>query len=260
MSSHPILIVGAHRSGTSWVARALSEAGVFLGDELVGAELGNPYGHFEDVEVVSLHDSVLAEQQLTWKSIDPLARPLGDAMRTGIDAALHSRRRIEGPWAIKDPRLCLFLPEWLHVVPDARIIVVFRRPDEVVRSLHRRHARRWVDSRRIDPSDISFWEVPDLALHLWVHYNEQLLGSLEATDPANMFVLDWNDPQQASQLVDEVTSRWRLDLTDADTARDPSLGQPVDAPVEVRDGDLLERAHGVWERLHEMKRSMLAHR
>ena len=250
-----ILIVGAHRSGTSWVARALTEAGVFFGDNLLGAELGNPYGHFEDIAVITAHDAALHDQEMTWKSTQTLDRPLGGQFLQSIDTSLDSRRSIDRPWALKDPRMCLFLPEWIEALPNARIIVVFRRPDEVIRSLHQRHAQRWVDTRHLDSSDIWFWESPDLALELWVHYNEQLLGAVGTVDPRDVHVVDWNDAASTAQLVHQVATKWNLGLSNGHTTRDPSLGQSAEQPAEVRDDALLQRAHVVWERLHELKRS-----
>ena len=54
-----LVITGMHRSGTSLIAAILREAGVHLGDQLIGADTGNIRGHFEDVDFVQFHQTVL---------------------------------------------------------------------------------------------------------------------------------------------------------------------------------------------------------
>ena len=245
----PILIAGVHRSGTSWVARALHLAGAHLGEELLGAEPSNPYGHFEDERVIALHDDALATQGLTWKSTTALTRPGNDVLEAAIGELVAERRGLVQPWAIKDPRLCLFLPEWLLAAPDARVVVVIRRPDEVVQSLHRRHAKRWVDTNHLDPSDTAFWQKPDLGLRLWIHYNEQLLSSLQQVDDENIHVVRWHDGEGLANLTADVEAKWELGLSSAAIDRDDSLGQRASAPIEVRDTALIERASAVWRSL-----------
>ena len=63
--SSVLVVAGFHRSGTSLVTEILSRAGLFVGDDLIGANPSNPYGHFEDREVVRLHDRLLADVGLT---------------------------------------------------------------------------------------------------------------------------------------------------------------------------------------------------
>ena len=250
---HPVLIAGVHRSGTSWVARTLHEAGMNLGDDLLGDQPGNPYGHFEDNRVVALHDAALEEQDLTWKSTTPVQHRSESDLRVGIDAIVRERSNTATPWAIKDPRLCLFLPEWLAVAPQSRLIVVFRRPDEVVESLRRRHARRWVHTRHVDPSDLAFWEQPDLGLHLWVHYNEQLLISARSMDPGHVHVIEWNTTGATSRLVSSIAEKWNLELTPTTISLDPTLGKRSTRPLEVHDPRLITRAEAAWAGLQELR-------
>ena len=59
-SPAPILIItGMHRSGTSVVAAALASAGLHVGSRLMPGGRGNPRGHFEDLDFVSLHERIL---------------------------------------------------------------------------------------------------------------------------------------------------------------------------------------------------------
>lgn len=248
MNTSPLLITGFHRSGTSAAARALHNAGLHLGDDLLGAEPANPYGHFEDIHAIELHDNALARHGLTWKS------PIGNTqlhdplLHTDINTLVSHRTNADLPWGIKDPRLCLFLEPWLTAAPHANVVVVIRRPGDAIASLHRRHARRLVDTRRVDPSDLAFWQDPDLGLRLWVHYHEQLLNHLPTAE--RVHVVNFADRSAIENLPATVHEKWDLPLRpNSTTALDPELGGTATTTIEVRDTELLTMARHLWDKL-----------
>lgn len=169
-TGQPLLILGMHRSGTSYLAALLQSMGVFIGDELVGPQKGNPRGHFEALPILHFHEALLAEAQgdeaPTFDKGIFVARPIHpaysmsqrDAARS-IVAALQRN----GPWGWKEPRTCLFLDLWHEVLPQAQAVIVYRHPLEVHQSLLRRG--HWGLS--LDPG---------LAMQTYAVYNEALLG------------------------------------------------------------------------------------
>lgn len=246
----PILIVGFHRSGTSAIARAFHAAGLDLGGSLLGAEPANPHGHFEDLEAIELHDALLDSTGRTWKSTDHPNSPLSTA---AVDQLRSYAARRDAPgraWGVKDPRLCLFLGDWIQVAPMARVVVVIRRPDEAVRSLHMRHSRRYVDSRGVDPSDLDFWRDPDLGLRLWIHYHRRMLSSLDSARAHHL--IDFSDRASADGAVATLVNRWSLEL-DATSipSFDRELGSTSVPPLEVRSRALLRDATEIWTELQE---------
>lgn len=239
--SGPLLITGFHRSGTSAVARSFHSAGVNLGTNLLGAEPANPYGHFEDVDAIEVHDTRLAAEGLSWKSTVSVRD------RTAIAPSL--RRYVETrdgaePWGVKDPRICLFLPEWIDVVPDAEIIFVIRPPGPSIASLHRRHARRHVDSEGLDPSDLAFWRDPDLGLKLWCHYHEQALPTLQTHE--QRIVLDYSQTDETDLGLHAAIARRGLDPARSHPF-DRSLGKV--RTIAVHDRSLIDRAQTIWTSL-----------
>lgn len=240
-----VLIAGFHRSGTSAVARAFHRAGLHMGDTLLGSEPANPYGHFEDEVVIDLHDSLLTREGLTWKSTSPVA----DRSHARALIAEYAERRgaqSTGLWGVKDPRVCLFLPEWLAAAPRAEVIFVARPPGPAIASLHRRHIRRFIDTAGIDDSDLAFRRDPDLGLKLWCHYHEQALPAL--SQHSHVTIVDY-----ASAVADEVihASIARLGLnTDEVTSFDRTLGQ--DATTWLHDPALGDRARSLWTQLHTL--------
>lgn len=141
-----VLIAGMHRSGTSMLTSVLRDAGVDVGDELIGPARGNRRGHFEDAAFVAFHDQVLSDagqsMYLAWP-----ARPPGwrDAHRSEAVALLRRRASAAAagvPWGWKDPRTTLFLDDWERVANQlgfgACVIVAWRPWRAVVDSLRRR--------------------------------------------------------------------------------------------------------------------------
>jgi hypothetical protein len=159
----PLLVCGMHRSGTSLTASLFHAAGVRLGDRLLGANVGNDRGHFEDLDVYEFHQAALrsnglgTEGYLAAGSVvvpEPL-EPIG--RRLAAD-----RARGGGVWGWKEPRTVLFLDYWDAILPAARYVFVFRRPWEVVDSLFRR-------------GDETFAGNPAFAAEVWLHYNRTIL-------------------------------------------------------------------------------------
>ena len=68
-----LIVLGMHRSGTSALTRGLQVLGVSLGDNLMPAfEGNNNKGFWEDLEIVSLNDALLAELGMSWHSLGAL--------------------------------------------------------------------------------------------------------------------------------------------------------------------------------------------
>lgn len=246
--SAPILITGFHRSGTSAIARALHGAGVGLGANLLGSEPTNPYGHFEDVDVIELHDGLLARESLTWKSLEsPTDREAATAAVSDYVLSREENSGIDGlRWGVKDPRMCLFLGSWLEAAPDAEVVFVVRAPGPAVASLHRRHIQRHVDTGGIDPSDLNFWREPDLGLKLWLHYHRAALPHLESPRTSIIF---YDDAASVDSTLRHLGSKFGLSATP--TPLDPALGRIESLPTI--DTSLIADASALWDRIHDLR-------
>jgi len=142
-----VLVLGMHRSGTSALTRLLNLHGAALGDELMPARCDNPTGFWEHSAAVAIHERLLAALGMAWD--DPRLLPQGwEATEPANEALvaigeLIAREFAEQPlWAIKDPRLCRFVPLWRRAMAahgiDARVVLVTRAPGEVAASLQAR--------------------------------------------------------------------------------------------------------------------------
>ena len=145
--SDQLIIAGFHRSGTSLTAQLLHRAGLFLGDDLLEANPSNPYGHFEDRDVVGLHQNIFADNGLTWivgEPFLPVVRPSRWERMKQIIERRNSEHRL---WGFKDPRACLFIMLWKYLMPDAKVLLVYRHFTGPTRSLASRHSAALVLQR-----------------------------------------------------------------------------------------------------------------
>ena len=194
MSSHTLIISGAHRSGTSLVADLMRQAGVHVGDRLLGPAAGNPRGHFEDRDFYELHERALARQGRSF--LLDAADGLGgfDAAETAVASGLIAARGDRPLWGWKDPRTVLFLDDWDRLVPQACYLFVYRHPLEVVLSLLRRASDLEIAA---DPMHgVRTWEVHNRAILAFVRSHRDRcvvmgLGTIVA------------DPRRAVELVAE---------------------------------------------------------
>lgn len=155
-----VIVAGMHRSGTSLAASMLADAGVHLGDTLMGPGEGNPEGHFEDLEILAFHRRVLAANGLGTDGFTAQREiPVPPAVWPESRQLVATRRGQGISWGWKEPRTTLFLDHWAEAVPEARFLLLFRRPWEVVDSLFRR-------------GDTPFAIHPPLAIAVWRRYNQ----------------------------------------------------------------------------------------
>jgi len=147
------VILACHRSASSLVAKALHEAGVHMGDDLLSGLPDNPEGHFEDMDFLRRNVELLDGN--IWNDVD---RPLLD-----LDAGDLIRAKDNKPlWGWKDPRTVLTIDKYYDHLEDPVLVGLFRKPEHVASSMARR-------------GDIS----EDEALELAKAYNRKIIAFLE---------------------------------------------------------------------------------
>ena len=146
-----ILVLGMHRSGTSAVTRCLNLLGAEVGNKLLPPAEDNRSGFWEHADVVAIHEELLRDLGRVWHDARALpegwflsaaARKARDKLATLISNDFDGRAL----WAVKDPRLCRFVPLWREVLLEsgfeAAALLVVRHPAEVARSLDIREGLR----------------------------------------------------------------------------------------------------------------------
>jgi len=184
-----LLITGMHRSGTSFLARALNLSGVYLGnlDSLTSHEWSpledNLRGHWENKIIQELAEKTLEHNNGSWGNIPEkieVTRVLGKKIKTCITDLEKNRIFATG---FKDPRILLVFDSWRKYLPKNLIIIgIFRHPLKVAESLKKRNGFSYEKS-----------------LDLWKAYNQKLLKILEKHDG---FLLDFDWPKK--RLLKEI--------------------------------------------------------
>jgi Sulfotransferase family len=153
----PVLIIGAHRSGTSATARAL---------EILGLQIGHRLdSHREPKALQQLHEEYLKRVGAAWHNPGPFIESIRttegeqrcvDYLRENMERNfagilgyrknprglwLLGRLKFGAPWGWKEPRTTLFVSAWRQVFPGARIVHVLRDPLAAASSIRERERR-----------------------------------------------------------------------------------------------------------------------
>lgn len=150
------MVVGMHRSGTSFLTGSLQEAGLELGEH----SSWNPHnlkGNRENQSIVALHDAILLRHGYAWDN------PPEQSLDWSSDETRKARQIIRqyrgvSHWGFKDPRALLLVDTWRSLLPNLQFIGIFRHPAAVARSLDARGGMH-----------------EDMAYRLWRIYNQHLL-------------------------------------------------------------------------------------
>ena len=187
MKNH-VIVTGMHRSGTSYLIRALSLCGLYLGPETdfydteITPKFGNPRGHWENVNVIKINEKILKINEGAWdeipKSSDKIPNDLADNTKQLLDT-FYSINSLG--YGMKDPRFSLTFDKWKQFVPSIVLVGIFRHPLKVAESLKIRNGFSYEKS-----------------LELWLEYNKNLLKYINEN---NGFLLDFDWPSE--RLVDE---------------------------------------------------------
>lgn len=177
----PVIILGMHRSGTSCLAGALHEAGLYLGNVNEKAP-HNAKGNRENRAIMDLHDQVLSANGGSWDS-PPFTLTWTTKHAAARDALIESYPA-DRRWGFKDPRALITLQGWLDALPGAQCVATFRHPLAVAESLERRN-------------DFPY----EKSLDLWVRYNTRLLNYQREMN-FDVINFDWPADRYRAGLVD----------------------------------------------------------
>lgn len=171
-----LIVVGFHRSGTSLLTQLLHAAGLFVGDELLGAMPSNPYGHFEDVEILELHRLIMEDHGVGWQVDRPQLFTLSSGQWQRMEDIAARRNVAHKLWGFKEPRACLFLAQWKYILPDARFLIVYRDPGECVRSMESRQSKDYFLKAGNADAHLRFFREPDHGFRVWDTYNRAVVA------------------------------------------------------------------------------------
>ena len=252
--SDQLIVTGFHRSGTSLVSQLLHRAGLFLGYDLMGATFSNPHGHFEDEEIVQLHERILADNGRTWLVSEPFLPVITEHRRRTMEQMIRRREAEHALWGFKDPRVCLFMMVWKHLLPNAKVLLVYRHFSDTTYSLGRRQSTE-LFSRPTGPQRMyrRFWEEPDLALRMWLVHNELLLAFARAY-PEDTLAVSLGMVRGGFPVVGAINRRWNLGLDEVPVSDvfDPAVIERRPDKQPLSDRRLIARVDAAWQELEQL--------
>lgn len=177
-----VVLLGAHRSGTSLAAHVLGRLGLPLGDDLLPGHADNPEGFHE-------HRGILAETKAIEEKLGVNAfsgvrflPPEGEWWNSGefaenIDGlrrVLRQELQNRSVFGFKDPRTLLLLPLWQKIIAAEGLepvyIVLMRHPEAVARSVAKRQGLKAIHGEYVWTGHWSYAvshlkKRPDAVLH-----------------------------------------------------------------------------------------------
>lgn len=158
-----------HRSGTSLVSSWLEECGLKIYDDnkFMEEAPSNPKGHFEDRDFVDLQsEAILSSFPLSrgWKVFESKSLTFTPEEKKKAKEIMEKRNEKYDSWGWKDPRTVLFLKEWKELIPELKVVILWRPLKESISSL----VRRSLSVNRKSISKIGLFS----AAKVWKSYNE----------------------------------------------------------------------------------------
>jgi len=250
--STQIVIVGYHRSGTSAIAQNCQAAGLYVGDDLLGATPTNPFGHYEDREFFEINELILRLNFSLWHTpIDFVPVLPCDVFKLASD--MVSKRDAEHAlWGFKDPRTCLLLDFWDSVLPDPRYLVCLRHYSACVDSVMRRRVRDYYAAVEPGPARIASEDMLNFNAICanWCVYMAGVLKFLTLRNPKAL-VIRVDRLVQNESVAARIGDQLGLDfapITLGETFR-PELFQGDEQPDLPLDPALREIAEALWQQL-----------
>lgn len=210
----PVIVIGMHRSGTSMITRALTNAGLFMGSD----KEDNDESRF----FIAQNEWILSARSSRWDNIgafndcyderlfnlevDYLAARLSGT--SFLRYAGKNRRFFLSNWGWKDPRNTVTLKHWLKIFPGAKVLRINRHGVDVALSLVARSEKYLEASlskqnlrRRIFPylsknngfTDSAISINLEAAFELWHSYNKVADENTKHLSEQNVFSMNYED-------------------------------------------------------------------
>jgi hypothetical protein len=218
-----------HRSGTSLITNWLYHCGLQVGESLLGADIGNEEGHYEDVEFLRLHEEILSGNGLSPGGlIHDQQVSISEYQLAKLKAVIGVKENHYEQWGWKEPRTCLFLDTYHELLPGAKYLIIIRDYTAVVSSLLKRtfdgvdksYASRsfatrlkwnwWKKKRR---QKKFYKDYAEDYLKVWIDYNEHILNIVRQLPKSDYLVVNYTLMEKDdSQVFSYLTRDWRFKL------------------------------------------------
>ena len=212
-----------HRSGTSLSGNLLEQSGLFIGEELLSHGFDNKKGHFEDLEILDIHEKDLSLKQLDTRGLKGVIEGnlnFEAATNNAIDAFLL-KREDKPLWGWKEPRTTLYLQNWKLKLPTVKCIAIYRDYDAVESSLIRRYQYKLkhgvamshlVRVKHALLYPINIFIKKREAYNAWCVYNENILA-FKKQYPDDMVIVELNHfLKEYNEIITAINENFNISL------------------------------------------------
>ncbi len=215
-----LLILGMHRSGTSLTANWLHQCGLYLGEDLVGPDIGNQFGHYENKDFLNLHIQTLRQMGADFFPASSIYSKIPDSFNQKAKGLIEKNNALHDQWGWKEPRTCLFIRKWHELLPNIKVLVVFRHYELVVDSLIRRYEKlilrqnSFLRKNIVMPIKRHF--IAEKYARSWVTHNRELLDYIKLKNREDVLVVSIeNLIAHDDHVFNHLRNTWEMGLTQA---------------------------------------------
>jgi hypothetical protein len=247
-SRRPIIpVLGMHRSGTSLCAHVLSCLGVDMADEVM-VNNTNAKGHWERLELMALHDRMLALcNRGYFTPLHDLALPAGWWADPQVQAVKREiieflRRRMGAmPFGFKDPRTARLMPVWNQIFRELNLapkfVLCLRNPAQVARSLR--------DRDHLDPQ---------IGEYRWFVYLADILSFITKYEFCLVEYEDWFSAPERN--LDKLQQFLEIEWPGGETDLRLAVSEIVDSELRHDDPHYTQAREPTIRWLYELVRSL----
>ncbi len=174
------IVLGMHKSGTTLVSQLLHRPGLEMGE---GFEHGRSYDQgtqWERREAFLVNLDLVGAREAAYFSLNHYTEIKGlpsSAQASAMREIILQCASKGDHWGFKEPLTCLTYSAWKSVLPEHRVVGVYRSPLEVMN-----HYMKNYRARLFHPGEA--WRV----LRAWSQYNTGMMTAVEAAGPDGIVV------------------------------------------------------------------------
>ncbi len=191
------VILGMHKSGTTLVSQILHKSGINMGtfDELVDYDSGNQY---ERKETQEINEKILkCGDEFSLNVVKPMETDKCsnlNELKAEADHLIKNLNKKYKDWGFKDPRTCLTYSFWKALLPEHKVIFVYRSPEEVCA-----HYQRGISPIHWCRKVKTWWK----SIIAWYTYNSECLRYLRGSD-ACFITINYSDLMTSESAFKEL--------------------------------------------------------
>lgn len=163
------VVLGMHKSGTTLVSQILHHSGINMMDSVdpsAGYDQGNKWER-ESTKAIN-HELLGSAGEFSLAARRPKALSGAPELQGRMRELIRSLSQRHGDWGFKDPRTCLIYDVWAPALPEHRLVVVYRSPQEA-----------WEHYRRTSGKNLL--QSALFILRRWCEYNGAIARYLRQT-------------------------------------------------------------------------------